>query len=93
MKDLTSHRHPHRRTTGVWAGVRVCNECPSPYRDSLIEQLMREIVELKEKMTLLEGQRSADAELLRGVRERCAQLEAELRDYKEIAEQTCNVSA
>jgi len=27
-----------------------------------------------------------------GARERCAQLEAELRDYKEIAEQTCNVS-
>ncbi len=90
-KDLTSHKHPLRRTTGVWAYVRVCDECP-PYRDSLIEQLMREIVELKEKVSLLEGQRSADTELLRGVRERCAQLEAELKDYKEIAEQTCNVS-
>lgn len=54
---------------------------------------MREIVELKEKISVLEGQRSADQQLLAGARERCAQLEAELRDYKEIAEQTCNVSA
>ncbi len=65
--------------------------CDAP-RDRLIEQLMREIVELKEKISLLEEQLGADRELLAGTRERCAQLEAELRDYKEIAEQTCNVS-
>ena len=61
-------------------------------RDSLIEQLMREIVDLKERISELEGQRSADNELMRGLRDRLAQLEAELNDYKEIAEQTCNVS-
>ena len=61
-------------------------------RDSLIEQLMREIVDLKEKITELEGQRSADNELMRGLRDRLARLEAELNDYKDIAEQTCNVS-
>jgi len=59
-------------------------------RDALIEQLMREIVDLKEKVSELEGQRQADQELLAGLRERLLQMEAELNDYKEIAEQTCN---
>ena len=53
---------------------------------------MREIVDLKEKISDLEGQREADHELISGLRERLQQLEAELSDYKEIAEQTCNVS-
>ena len=48
------------------------------YRDDLIEQLMREIVDLK-------AQRD-------GLLSRLEQLEAELNDYKDIAEQTCNVS-
>ena len=61
-------------------------------RDALIEQLMREIIELKEKISELEGQREADHELITGLRERLQQLEVELSDYKEIAEQTCNVS-
>ena len=61
------------------------------HRDVLIEQLMREIVDLKEKISELEGQRKADQELLRGLRERLLQVEAELTDYKDIAEQTCNV--
>ena len=52
---------------------------------------MREIVDLREKIADLEGQLSADHELMGGLRERLAQLEAELNDYKEIAEQTCNV--
>jgi len=52
---------------------------------------MREIVDLKEKVSELEGQRQADQELLAGLRERLLQMEAELNDYKEIAEQTCNV--
>lgn len=59
-------------------------------KDQLIEQLMREIVDLREKIADLEGQLSADNELMGGLRERLAQLEAELNDYKEIAEQTCN---
>ena len=53
---------------------------------------MREIVDLKEKISELEGQREADHELISGLRERLQQLEVELSDYKEIAEQTCNVS-
>lgn len=50
-------------------------------------------MELKEKISELEGQREADQELLGGMRERLQQMEAELADYKEIAEQTCNVSS
>ena len=60
-------------------------------RDQLIEQLMREIVDLKEKIAELEGQREADHTLMVGLRSRLQQVEAELGDYKEIAEQTCNV--
>ena len=67
--------------------------CPLiPYRDALIEQLMREIVELKEKISELQDQRDADRELMAGLRDRLQQMETELNDYKEIAEQTCNVS-
>lgn len=67
--------------------------CPlTPSRDALIEQLMREIVELKEKISDLQSQRDADRELMAGLRERLQQMETELSDYKEIAEQTCNVS-
>lgn len=61
-------------------------------RDDLIEQLMREIVDLKEHITELEEQREADHTLMGRLRNRLEQLEAELNDYKEIAEQTCNVS-
>ena len=53
---------------------------------------MREIVELKEKIAELEAQREADHELMAGLRERLQQMDSELGDYKEIAEQTCNVS-
>jgi hypothetical protein len=53
---------------------------------------MREIVELKEKISDLQSQRDADRELMAGLRERLQQMETELNDYKEIAEQTCNVS-
>ena len=53
---------------------------------------MREIVELKEKISELQSQRDADRELMAGLRERLQQRETELNDYKEIAEQTCNVS-
>lgn len=59
-------------------------------RDALIEQLMREIVELKEKISELQSQREADRELMAGLRDRLQQMETELNDYKEIAEQTCN---
>ncbi len=52
---------------------------------------MREIVDLKERITELEGQCEADHTLMAGLRSRIQQLEAELGDYKEIAEQTCNV--
>ena len=52
---------------------------------------MREIVELKERIANLEGQINADHTLMAGLRTRLQQLEAELNDYKEIAEQTCNV--
>lgn len=52
---------------------------------------MREIVELKERISELEGQRDADRLLMAGLRERLQQMETELNDYKEIAEQTCNV--
>ena len=58
----------------------------------MIEQLMREIVELKEKISDLQSQRDADRELMAGLRERLQQMETELSDYTEIAEQTCNVS-
>lgn len=60
-------------------------------RDALIEQLMREIVDLKEQIANLEAQRNADHELMAGLREKLQQMEAELQDYKEIAEQTCSV--
>ena len=53
---------------------------------------MREIVDLKARITELEGQVQADQELIGGLRERQMQLEAEIAEYKEIAEQTCNVS-
>lgn len=77
-------------------GDHVSHVMPYPCfmdRDQLIEQLMREIVDLKEKIAELEGQREADHTLMVGLRSRLQQLEAELGDYKEIAEQTCNVSA
>lgn len=54
---------------------------------------MREIVDLKERIAELESQRDADHTLMNGLRSRLQQLEAELADYKEIAEQTCNVSS
>ena len=52
---------------------------------------MREIVELKDKIRELESQRDADRELMAGLRLRLDQMDTELNDYKEIAEQTCNV--
>ena len=54
---------------------------------------MREIVELKEKISELQAQRDADRALMAGLREKLLQMETELGDYKEIAEQTCNVSS
>ncbi len=60
-------------------------------RDDLISQLMREIVELKAEIRSLKEQIDADHTLMAGLRSRLQQLEAELNDYKEIAEQTCNV--
>ena len=54
---------------------------------------MREIVELKEKISELQAQRDADRALMAGLREKLQQMETELGDYKEIAEQTCNVSS
>ena len=60
-------------------------------RDALIEQLMREIVELKEKVRELEERNRADQALMAALRERQMQLEAEIQEYKDIAEQTCNV--
>lgn len=59
-------------------------------KDLLIEQLMREVVELKEKIASLKEQQEADHTLMSGLRNRLHELEAELNDYKEIAEQTCN---
>lgn len=53
---------------------------------------MREIVDLKDRIAELTSQREADHTLMAGLRNRLEQLEAELNDYKEIAEQTCNVS-
>ena len=52
---------------------------------------MREIVELKDKIRELESQRDADRELMAGLRLRLEQMDTELNDYKDIAEQTCNV--
>ena len=52
---------------------------------------MREVVELKEKIRELEEQEMANQELIGRLRERQMQLEAEIQEYKEIAEQTCNV--
>lgn len=48
-------------------------------------------MKLKEEVTELKEQRDADHTLMAALRNRLVQLEAELRDYKEIAEQTCNV--
>jgi huntingtin interacting protein 1 len=59
-------------------------------KDALIDQLMREVVELKAKISELEEQRRADQELIAGLRERQMRLEAEIQEYKDIAEQTCN---
>ena len=53
---------------------------------------MREVVELRERIANLEGQIEADHTLMAGLRSRLQELEAELNDYKDIAEQTCNVS-
>lgn len=52
---------------------------------------MREIVDLKERIAELEAQSEADHTLMGALRNRLQQIEAELGDYKEIAEQTCNV--
>ena len=52
---------------------------------------MREIVDLKDRIAELTSQREADHTLMASLRSRLEQLEAELCDYKEIAEQTCNV--
>ena len=60
-------------------------------RDQLIDQLMREVVELKERVRELEEQEMANQELIGRLRERQMHLEAEIQEYKEIAEQTCNV--
>ena len=60
-------------------------------RDQLIDQLMREVVELKERLRELEEQEMANQELIGRLRERQMHLEAEIQEYKEIAEQTCNV--
>lgn len=57
----------------------------------MISQLMRDIVELKEELRQMKEQRDADHTLMTALRNRLQQLEAELSDYKEIAEQTCNV--
>ena len=54
-------------------------------RDALIDQLMGENVELKGKISELEKQHQAD-------QERQMRLEAEIREYKDIAQQTSNVS-
>ena len=53
---------------------------------------MREVIDLKERISDLEGQHRADEELMASLRERVQQLEMELADYKDIAEQTCSVS-
>jgi huntingtin interacting protein 1 len=59
-------------------------------RDILIEQLMREIVELKEKVALLEEQNEANQELLASLKMQLEQKDKELLDIKEVAEQACN---
>ena len=50
---------------------------PSSCRDLLIEQLMREIVELKERIQDLEGQVQADYELIGSVRQQMEQVRSE----------------
>ena len=49
-------------------------------------------MDLKNRVSELEDQTRADQVLIGNLRERNMQLEAEIQEYKEIAEQTCNVS-
>ncbi|XP_019848785.1 PREDICTED: huntingtin-interacting protein 1-like isoform X2 [Amphimedon queenslandica] len=58
-------------------------------RDLLIEQLMREIVELKDRIRELEEQNLANLELLGAARTQMEEKNKELSEYKEVAEQAC----
>ena len=61
-------------------------------RDLLIEQLMREVVDLKERIQDLEGQVQANFELISSLRQQLEQKTREIEDYKEVAEQATSVS-
>ncbi|XP_065830559.1 huntingtin-interacting protein 1-like [Oscarella lobularis] len=56
-------------------------------KDRLIEQLMREVVELRQKVMNLDGRHMADMELLGSLRTQLAKLEEEMAEYKDIAAQ------
>ena len=53
---------------------------------------MREVVELKAKISELEKQCQTDQELITRLRDKQVQLETEIQELKSIAEQICNVS-
>ena len=61
-----------------------------PYRDELIEQLMREGVTLKGQIQALRSQLQQKQGEVETVQSKAGETQLELTEYKEIAEQACN---
>ena len=61
-----------------------------PYRDELIEQLMREGVTLKGQIQNLHSQLQQKQGEVESVESKAGETQLELTEYKEIAEQACN---
>ncbi|XP_062502731.1 huntingtin-interacting protein 1-like [Corticium candelabrum] len=59
-------------------------------KDDLIEQLMREVVELRQKVIDLERQHQADTALINSLKYQIRQLQEEIDEYKDIATQACD---
>ena len=65
------------------------NPLPLLYRTVLIEQLMREGVDLKERLSVLQTALHAKKSETEATQEKLREAQMELTEYKEIAEQAC----
>ena len=87
---LYNHAYNHPFTLNLSLSSLNLSPLSSPsLRDILIEQHMREVVELRKWISELE---EVDQELIARLHERQTQLEAEIQKHKDIIDQTCNVS-
>jgi huntingtin interacting protein 1 len=59
-------------------------------KDKLIEQLMREVVELRQKVLELQRQHETDLALINSLKYQITKLEEEIAEYKDIAAQACD---